>query len=204
MQFYLNFPEDELLTEDELVLKKNTGLIKNAIDQIFPNIKFIADNHRMEVADLYQVGMLALWKAKCNYDGERSKFSTYATATIKGYIYNHIRDSGYMLKFPAGVPTKVRKEFQVIGDTIKDKDGEEVGLEKFLPLEPSPEKIIVKKLTRLDRLSEARCIFSEKENVVIDYLLEGVEMRDIHRKMGVTRQLVNLRKQSIMKKLGMK
>ncbi|BCO16071.1 RNA polymerase sigma factor_gp018 [Bacillus phage vB_BceM_WH1] len=202
MSYFIQFPDEELLTEEEKIIKENIGLVKKSIEQIFPNIKLIADNHRMDVEDLYQVGMMGLWLAAKRFDHSRKlKFSTYAVATIKGYVYNHIRDSGYMLKFPAEVPTKIRKQFKVVGELVKDANGETINLEEFMPLVDPPSKTVDRKIDAEIHREELRPMFSDKENTVIDLMMQGVELKDVHRRLGVSRQLVNLRKQSIMKKM---
>lgn len=50
--------------------------------------------NKYDIEDLYQVGMMALEKAKCNYkEGYNCDFSSYAYLYIKGEVLKYIRES---------------------------------------------------------------------------------------------------------------
>ncbi len=88
-----------------------------------------------------------------------------------------------------------------MSELIKDENGEVVNLEEFMPLVEPPSKTVDRKIDAELHREELRPMFSDKENTVIDLMMQGVELRDVHRRLGVSRQLVNLRKQSIVKKM---
>lgn len=65
----------------------------NMVHKIAWNFNDLAERLNVEHDDLYQVGMMGLWKASINFDPSRGlKFSTLATIAIQNVIKNYLRD----------------------------------------------------------------------------------------------------------------
>lgn len=73
------------MSSDEVqsLLEENEGLVWFVLNKHYP--QFIKDD------DMYQIGMIALWKAIEAYDFSKSKFSTYAVKCIRNAIGCELR-----------------------------------------------------------------------------------------------------------------
>ena len=74
---------------EEVFIEKNTGLVRSVIKKF--------SGRGLEADDLYQLGMLGLYKAVKKFDyGFDVKFSTYAVPMIAGEIKRYLRDNNYI------------------------------------------------------------------------------------------------------------
>lgn len=70
-------------------VEKNIGLVRSIIKKF--------SGRGLEADDLYQLGMLGLYKAVMKFDyGFNVKFSTYAVPMIAGEIKRYLRDNNYI------------------------------------------------------------------------------------------------------------
>ncbi|HIZ90427.1 MAG: sigma-70 family RNA polymerase sigma factor [Mucispirillum sp.] len=89
----------------EMICKKNMNLVYN-IARKYLNYY----NHKLEIDDLFQAGMMGLLKAAEKYDKKiNTAFSTYATFWIKQSIIRTILDTGLEIRIPVHMIETINK-----------------------------------------------------------------------------------------------
>lgn len=79
-----------LTPEQEKMFEENEKLVYFTINNYIQNAGKYGLNDK---EDIESMGKFALCKAIATYNGEKSKFSTYAISVIRNYLYNQLRDS---------------------------------------------------------------------------------------------------------------
>lgn len=148
-------------TKDDLI-RKNANLVRYVIDRCYPTLRH--DD------DLYQVGLIGLWKAIERYDPQKGAFSSYAYSCIRCELADEFRRRGKQRLKTISLDTQVTsKDSEVrLGDIIPgDKDVPYVDTELFL--------------TNLSPL----------ERTTFEALTNGNSPVEIARDLGVSRQAVH-------------
>lgn len=105
----------------EVICKKNRQLVYNIAKYY---VKYF--NHKLEIDDLFQVGMIGLLKAAEKFDVQRdTTFCTYATFWIRQYIIRTILDTGLEIRVPVHMIdtiNKVNKESMSLNEKNFEKD----------------------------------------------------------------------------------
>lgn len=113
----------------EIICKKNMNLV---YDTARKYIKYY--NHKLEMDDLFQAGMIGLLKAAEKYDKQmNTAFSTYAMFWIKQSIIRTILDTGLEIRIPVHMIetiNKVMKESSLLDE--KDYNNNKIIAEKLL------------------------------------------------------------------------
>lgn len=117
----------------EMICKKNMNLV---YDEARKYLNYY--NHKLELDDLFQAGMIGLLKAAEKYDKKmNTAFSTYATFWIKQSIIRTILDTGLEIRVPVHMIdtiNKVMKESFLLDE--KEFNSNEIIAEKLsIPIE---------------------------------------------------------------------
>ncbi len=92
MPLYSAYSTEELVREIRLGDKKAFFELSKRFDGIINRISGVADIDSAEKEDLYQEGLLGLYRASITFDeSKNASFQTYATLCIKHSIYSSLR-----------------------------------------------------------------------------------------------------------------
>ena len=81
---------------DEVIIKNGEELENGLVHEhyglvVSQALSFLGDDNKSNLEDFIQVGLIALLKAIRKYDETKSKFSTFATLSIKNALLNYKR-----------------------------------------------------------------------------------------------------------------
>lgn len=169
---------------------KNIGLIKS-ITSVMREL----DSAKYTYDDYNQIAMLGLLRAIKNYNPNcNSKFSTFATTVIKQQLYHYTKatkslknNMGYEF-VPIHSTIKSDGDMQVCETISLDYDYYEVNCDRLIQNE------------QIEFVKLFRTTLSNKENAILDGLMEGKSQREVGDYLGMTRQNVNLIVNKIQKK----
>lgn len=138
VQIYLEeISKTPLLTideEKELAIQKNSGIDEARSKLIRANLRlvvYIAKNYQnqgLHLLDLIEEGNIGLIKAVNRFDGDKGKFSIYATWWISKYIRMAIRDNRSAIRIPKDIWKEMCRIYRFIQTAVR-KDGIEPSFE---------------------------------------------------------------------------
>ena len=134
---------------------------------------FLSDDHKSNLEDFIQVGLIALLKAIRKYDKTKSKFSTFATLCIKNEFLNYRRKvSG-------------RKGPKIIYDTnlLKSVDGEQGFFDKDRIMEFIPDYL------------------TSNEKFILHMKLENHTNKEIAEELHCSKRIIDSRLKNIIQTL---
>lgn len=67
----------------DIVIEANSNLVRHVLGKYFPKYQYDED--------MFQIGLIGLWKACLTYDPSKSEFSTFASVCIMNRIRHEIR-----------------------------------------------------------------------------------------------------------------
>ncbi|NFE85329.1 sigma-70 family RNA polymerase sigma factor [Clostridium botulinum] len=145
---------------------------------------------KYELDDLIQVASVGLVKAGMNYDKDKGyTFSTFATACIRGFLYNFIRrDKKYNLK--QGVPHNfsiISYEYEYVTGSLDEK----IGANEF-------EDELIKKIDIKSVIEK----LDEKEKQIIElYYFKNNKQAQVAKLLGISQIQVSRRLKKIIEKV---
>lgn len=133
-----------------------------------PYISALARSFRLpesEYDDLCQVGRIALYRAVCSYDEQRSSFTPYAKVCIKNAM------TSLMRSYTAGS--------RLADDGVSLDDLESVGVSPVSDSSGMPENVLIAEefLHELEKIMKEE--LSETERQVLRYKLSGIGIAEI-------------------------
>ncbi len=172
----------------EFLIKKHSPIVKKEIRTMY----IIG----AETEDLYQEGMIGLFKAIRDFDSDKGAiFSTFATMCVKNQV-------------KSAVTAANRKKHQPLNQYISiyasiDEDGQD-NEDLFLDdgVKSNPEKRIVAKENENELMTTIKNKLSKLEIQVLNYYLEGLSYVDIGERLGKSEKSVNNALQRIRNKLS--
>ena len=107
-QLKSKIPAKRREAQNELTIKY-TRLVYKIANDLYQRFKSII-NSTIDRDDFVQEGMLGLMRALQTFDYTKGAFITYASKSIRTYIFRTIQDKG----FPIGIPVNIQEEFRRI------------------------------------------------------------------------------------------
>lgn len=149
-------------------------------------IYFYAKKYKVSIEDYYDVLALALCYAASNYNPKKGAFSTLAIKTMN---FKMMSEFAYNTK-----------QSQIPIDKITYYENPR-NLENTIPLNESPERIVVDRISYNDKLNNILNLTNnEKHKNILKYRLQGLTCKEIGKKVNITHQNVSM----TLKKLKIK
>ena len=167
--------------DKETVFNENLNLVPHTIKKAL-NISI----NEFDFEDIMQEGYIALWKCIDKFDESKGyAFTTYACACIKNHLISYLGSNGRK------VAKKAFEDSYFLNNKIKDnEDGERCYIDL---LEDTKNKHDSALLITLEDFLKDRNLCSEVcANVFVDYL-NGLKIREIMKKRGLTKNVVTAR-----------
>lgn len=143
--------------------------------------------------DLVQEGMIGLFKAVRDFDGNQSSFFSFADLCISRQIYHAIEAAGRKKHIPLNA-------YVSLSEDGKDAD-HQVLEERITVREDNPEQILIDRENVHTFLEKIHETLSPMENQVLDAYLAGWNYRQIAEKMGKTEKSIDNALQRIKMKV---
>jgi len=156
-------------TRDALV-EENIGLVHKWARRYYRYAQTIPT---VTYEDIFLEGVYGLLKAIDKYKPQKGSFSTYATIWIKQSIRRFIQKEKAQLKGRGYLP-------------VQDEDDEQMTLEDVSPEEPSPSV----EMEELERKIQYANIPQRSKDILRMYFLEGLSLREIGEKIGLSKERV--------------
>lgn len=171
----------------EYMIKKYSPIVKKEIRTMY----LIG----AETEDLYQEGMIGLFKAIRDYSGKKGAvFSTFATLCVKNQIKSAITASNRKKHIPLNQYISIYARVDEDGNSMEDlfvDDG----------VKTNPEKRMLDKENEKELMDSVKERLSKLEIEVLNLYLDGLSYADIGRKLRKTEKSVNNALQRIRGKL---
>lgn len=165
------------LKEIENIIEENKKLVNFVLNKKFPSRKY--DD------DLYQIGLIALWKAAKNFNEGDAKFSTYAITCIKNSIIMEIqKENAKKRKLEENIiPFSLDAKFETNEGQADLSDS--IGKD-FIPYDTLG-------------IKEYKTKLSHRKRKVLQLLLEGYSIDEISKMLQIGRTTIYKDKQDIQK-----
>lgn len=197
------------MNEMDTFLKENEGLIRLGIKRLFATFHLaekVATRHNMDYEDLMQIGRVALWKSKQNFDESLGyKFSSYAVKNIRFTIMTELRLRGHLIHIPANLDIKKFPRHYVPGDSVADENGDTIF--SLISSGYDLEGEVMEKVHHLEMRKKLQLLLSEmtlKERNIVILRVQGKTFRDIARRYGVTHQAISAKYEKTIERLKKK
>jgi RNA polymerase sigma factor (sigma-70 family) len=197
------------MNEMDTFLKENEGLIRLGIRKLFATFHLaekVAIRHNMDYEDLIQIGRVALWKSKQNFDESLGyKFSSYAVKNIKFTIMTELRLRGHLIHVPAQQDIKKFPRHYVPGDSVTDDNGDT--LFSLIGSGYDLEGEVMEKVHHLEMRKKLQLILSEmtlKERNIVILRVQGKSFREIASRYGVSHQAISAKYKVTLERLKKK
>lgn len=145
--------------EDKYAFVELTGIFSPFISSLAKSFNI----SESEYDDLCQEGRIALYKAVCSYDSDKSSFTTFARVCIKNAMTSFIRTYSAENKITVG------------NISLNDADTENIPSVK----ESTPEETLIATEFINDMDNAIKNILSDSEQQVIRYKLSGIGTTEI-------------------------
>lgn len=166
---FLAAQQGDKLTRDALV-EENIGLVHKWARRYYRYAQAIPT---VTYEDIFLEGVYGLLKAIDKYKPQKGSFSTYATIWIKQSIRRFIQKEKAQVKGRGYLP-------------VQEEDEEQMTLEDVPLEEPSP-SVDVEELERKIRYAN---IPQRSKDILRMYFLEGLSLREIGEKIGLSKERV--------------
>ena len=153
----------------------------------------------MPTEDLYQQGLLGLMLAARKFDPSRSlKVATMVMSYVRGYIANHLRDYGAIIRIPRGDYAVHEKEMTFTPVSHSEERGEDVDRdsEDFNHIVESPY------LDWADSIDGILFCLEPRLRFVLIKTLQGYAQRDIGIELGISQMHVGRLVKKAVKQLA--
>ena len=189
------------MTDEELSSLAQKG-DENAVNELLSRYKSLINKISRsyflvggDIEDIIQEGMIGLYKAIMNYNGEKNaSFKTFASTCIKNQIQSAIR-------IASSEKNKVLSTALSIQDQNLDEDEEE--MEIILPSSlPSPDDKILEKENVEEIFKIIKSTLSELEQNVLMLYLKGYNYNEISSKMNISKKSIDNALSRIKNKLS--
>lgn len=165
--------------EQNEFLEKNKYLVLYLISKYYKS--------SLDDEDLYQEGMIALWKAMNTYNAEKGEWKVYASIYVRNALSNYIR-----------AKTRKKRNFEEgtvvisINDTAPFTE-ESMTWEQFIP---------ERKTTGYSDIEEKEFFkkLNKEEEEIVKYKLAGYSVREIAKRKGKSTQSIYQKMKTIRKK----
>lgn len=173
------------MTNDEMqkILEENENLVRFTLCKHFPAYMF--DD------DMFQVGMIALWKAASTFDFSRGKFSTYAVKCIKNGINCELRK----------VNRRIAAGELSLTDVKSDGDDDDWRAEKFVYKAIDNERRVEDKVILNEALRSLESTLTENQKKCFYQYVHSVNGEQAARNLGISRGSLSTTVSRIRKKL---
>ena len=186
MMSYSTFTDEELAKKSSLGEQRAFSELSRRFDAMLRGILSGISIDLSEKEDLYQEGLIGLYKACLAYDKERgSSFSTYAYICAKHNIYSSIR-----------VYFSKKNDLVRISSPI-----DEVPVQLCPDLQTEPQKSLIEKESAKLFTKSVSDILSSYEKAVLKLFLKGLSYEDIATNLSVSAKSVDNALQRIRGKL---
>lgn len=166
---FLAAQQGDKATKDALV-EENIGLVHKWARRYYRYAQTIPT---VDYEDIFLEGVYGLLKAIDKYKPQKGSFSTYATIWIKQSIRRFLQKEKAQLKGRGYLP-------------VQDEDEEQMTLEDVSLEEPVPSPDI----EELERKIEYANIPQRSKDILKMYFLEGLSLREIGEKIGLSKERV--------------
>ena len=191
---YENYSDEQLV----LLASGNSDDADNALEEIFGRYKFkinkIVRSYYLingDEGDLYQEGMIGLFKAIKSYNGN-GLFAPYAHVCIKNSVFSAIKKSN-------------RKKNIPLNDYISLSGGDDDDVDKnyfISDVNNNPEKTCIEKEEEEELANRLKILLSPLESKVLNYYLNGFSYEDIANKTNKNIKSIDNAIQRIRTKLS--
>ncbi len=182
------------MTQVEEKIKEHEKLVYFMINKMFKsqsNLEYTASSRGFQKEDIYQVGMIGLWKAVKTFNESKGrKFSTYATRCIRNEIHNEIIIKRYMNDTPMDLDEHSRVKLTIA------KDIDDVKVKKY-ERSTKFDSDVVHKLLFKKHINK----LSDKELTIVDMKMKGYTQDEIAEKFGCSRQNIGVMSKKMKEKM---
>ena len=193
-------------SDEQLVARAKDGddeALTALIQRYAPFVRMRAGAYgvkELDADDLYQEGMIALYKAIRTYDESyKSSFASYATLCIEHELYNVIKGANRQKNIPLNTYVSLYSPL----NTNEDTNSREILADTLQPAElTNPEDIIIDQENVTDIESTIKKRLSKLEQQVVTLYIDGNNYQQIATALGKTPKSIDNALQRIKKKLS--
>jgi RNA polymerase sigma factor (sigma-70 family) len=168
---------------------KYQHIAKETVYKIFNNPKGICDQHRIEMADLFQYAATGLWKACITYDETKgTKFLTHAINHVKWHVNERLKRETSIIRYAINRDYEPNEIYGIMSIDAEHSDDSE-GKNTYHDIIPSDYDLLENVIGGI----EGEQLFSqltEKQKKIVRLLEKGLSSGEIGKMWGTTPQNV--------------
>lgn len=159
-------------------------LVKETLIRYYKSPRKLAQQHKIELEDLYSYGFTGLWKACITFDPTKAQIKTYAISNIKWHINERLKRECHMFKLEQNRKYKKDEIHKInyLDSELKDSKNEGLTYHEIIPSDKDTFEEVSSNLEH-SRIFNA---LDDKEQRIISLKLQDKSNKEVGDILGMT------------------